>query len=82
MKAFAWNPVVFVSCGRQNTAAITQRGQLYTWGANSNGQLGYKIAGKYNASPKQVPELTFEGTKRRKRDRRGEERSGDTYIYM
>ena len=82
MTAFAWNPVVFVSCGRQNTAAITQSGQLYTWGANSNGQLGYKIAGKNNASPKQVPELTFEGTKRRKRDRRGEERSGDTNIYM
>lgn len=73
MEGLKWNKVVYVSCGKQNTAAITQRGQVYTWGANSNGQLGYKLVPqgtKNSAVPKQVAELDFEGMNKREEGKR------------
>ena len=30
-----------ISCGRYHTAALTKKGEVFTWGLNSYGQLGY-----------------------------------------
>ena len=33
--------VVHVACGNSYSAAITDKGQLYTWGSGENGRLGH-----------------------------------------
>ncbi|XP_006143352.1 probable E3 ubiquitin-protein ligase HERC6 [Tupaia chinensis] len=33
--------VVYISCGSEHTAVLTQNGAVYTFGANSSGQLGH-----------------------------------------
>lgn len=35
-----------ISCGSAHTAAVTTRGELYTWGSNVSGCLGHPIAYK------------------------------------
>lgn len=37
---FQHNPVVFIAAGFLHSAAVTQNGSLFTWGCNSDGQLG------------------------------------------
>lgn len=32
--------IVDVACGQFATAAVTDAGEVYTWGLNDNGQLG------------------------------------------
>jgi alpha-tubulin suppressor-like RCC1 family protein len=43
-----------VSCGQYHTAAIKTDGTLWTWGWNSNGQLGDNIAYIHKSSPVQT----------------------------
>ena len=38
---FKHEKVVFVAAGGHHTVAVTQKGQLYTWGCHSCGQLGH-----------------------------------------
>ena len=45
--------VASISCGNYHTAACTLDGQLYTWGANTDGQLGLDDFGD-RASPHRV----------------------------
>ena len=33
-----------IACGKRHSAAITENGQLYTWGSNEYGQLGRQAA--------------------------------------
>ena len=33
-------PIVDVACGREHSAAISARGNAYTWGLNTQGALG------------------------------------------
>jgi len=33
--------VIKIACGSNHTAALTEKGQLYTWGYGSNGRLGH-----------------------------------------
>ena len=34
-------PIAAVATGKHHTAAITRAGELYTWGSNRDGRLGY-----------------------------------------
>ncbi|GAM26734.1 hypothetical protein SAMD00019534_099090 [Acytostelium subglobosum LB1] len=44
-----------VACGSAHSMALTKDGQLFTWGSNSNGQLGLGIANSVNThSPTKV----------------------------
>ena len=50
-----------VACGGFHTAALTDDGQVWTWGQGSQGELGYECMAKQEA-PKHVPlELTVGG---------------------
>ena len=52
--------VVYIDCGVDHAAAVTDDGKLYTWGANVNGQLGYGSSfskSKIQYSPKIVSSL-------------------------
>jgi hypothetical protein len=79
-----WNPVVLVSCGGHSTAAITAKGHLYTWGDNSNGQLGYDFAGG-NSTPTLVPTLNNQGLNGKGGEREGvwggRGERGHGYLY-
>lgn len=42
-----------VACGQKHTAAVSDQGLVFTWGSNSNGQLGLgKVPGQIMARPK------------------------------
>eukprot|EP00033_Pygsuia_biforma_P002197 GCRY01002435.1.p1 GENE.GCRY01002435.1~~GCRY01002435.1.p1 ORF type:complete len:616 (+),score=164.16 GCRY01002435.1:108-1955(+) len=41
VEALLGHDVVRVSCGGSHTAALTQSGRLFTWGAGRNGRLGH-----------------------------------------
>lgn len=43
-----------ISCGAQHSAAVTEDGQLYTWGWNEYGQLGNGQAGGMSVLPSSV----------------------------
>lgn len=34
-------PIAMVATAKHHTAAITRSGELYTWGSNRDGRLGY-----------------------------------------
>lgn len=47
--------IVAVAAANKHSAAITASGRLYTWGDNTQGQLGYGTSGKaFNAAPRIV----------------------------
>lgn len=51
--------VTMVACGGMHTACVNREGEVFTWGSNSFGQLGYKLAGSaaragYSMTPRQV----------------------------
>ena len=41
-----------ISCGHNHTMALTERGQLYSWGDDRHGQLGL---GPTNLEPVRLP---------------------------
>lgn len=49
--------VVYVACGNQHTACVTEDGEVYTWGFGKNGALGH---GDWNqvSMPKKVEKLS------------------------
>ncbi|XP_061107095.1 probable E3 ubiquitin-protein ligase HERC4 isoform X2 [Conger conger] len=44
--------VIQVACGDHHTIALSRDGQLFTWGENSNGQLGQGEGGRSSETPK------------------------------
>ncbi|BES87517.1 e3 ubiquitin-protein ligase [Nesidiocoris tenuis] len=40
VKALATHTIVQIACGYRHSLALTNRGELYAWGANDHGQLG------------------------------------------
>jgi len=59
VEGFNGQRVVTVSAGQGHTAAVSDVGDLWTWGKNSNGQLGHG-GFRQELSPKQV-EITAKG---------------------
>lgn len=51
--------VTFVSAGGFHTAAITQDGTLYTWGSNSDGQLGIGHTDSVDGPQKVMEDVSF-----------------------
>ena len=52
--------IIYIDCGVDHAAAVTEDGKLYTWGANVNGQLGYGASfskSKIQFTPKVVSSL-------------------------
>jgi len=47
---------VMVACGHSHTAALTEAGVLFTWGLNTNGQLGLNLTSVF---PTFVPPMRF-----------------------
>lgn len=49
--------VVQIACGLEHAIALTNNGELYTWGSNSDGQLGLGQDVKSSIKPKLVSSL-------------------------
>lgn len=64
VEEFKHKSVAMVVCGGHSTAAVVTgqggQGQLYTWGHNDCGQLGYDSPPTGNSIPTVVPALTSE----------------------
>ncbi|XP_074084239.1 putative E3 ubiquitin-protein ligase HERC6 isoform X2 [Macrotis lagotis] len=50
--------VVFVSCGKEHSLAISKTGSVFSWGAGSEGQLGIGEFKKQNFIPKKIEDLS------------------------
>ncbi|XP_061107093.1 probable E3 ubiquitin-protein ligase HERC3 [Conger conger] len=50
--------VIQVACGDHHTIALSRDGQLFTWGKNSNGQLGQGEVGPSSQPPKRLFSLS------------------------
>lgn len=46
-----------MACGAAHSMAITEWGQLFTWGSNVCGQLGNNVLDSINVNPKLVKAL-------------------------
>ncbi|BFZ57618.1 hypothetical protein PYCC9005_004671 [Savitreella phatthalungensis] len=53
---------VAMAAAQDHSLAVTESGELYAWGANKHGQLGYEIdtAAGYSATPRKVVKLAKE----------------------
>lgn len=50
--------IIQVSCGNQHSMAVNEFGQLFSWGSNSVGQLGFKNeSASFYPEPKLVKAL-------------------------
>lgn len=49
-----------VACGANHTASISRRGELFTWGFGSNGELGH---GSWTALEVPVPRQAYAATR-------------------
>ncbi len=54
--------IVQLACGGYHTAALNAKGELYTWGWNHYGQLGYETATDDITVPTLVKELKSKKT--------------------
>lgn len=41
VKALGANVVIQIACGQKHTVALTNNGEVYSWGSNNEGQLGF-----------------------------------------
>ena len=52
-----------VAAGREHGLALTESGKVYSWGNNTNGQLGRTTSGTTNRTPGQIPAASFNNKK-------------------
>nr|XP_031849691.1 probable E3 ubiquitin-protein ligase HERC4 isoform X1 [Nomia melanderi] len=57
VKALGTSVIVQVACGMKHTIALTNNGELYSWGCNKEGQLGLDADVKNELKPKLVNSL-------------------------
>lgn len=58
VETLAGTKVVKVACGRNFTVALDEKGDLYSWGSNDNGQLGLGITDRIKQTPQKIRVLT------------------------
>ncbi|XP_056272847.1 probable E3 ubiquitin-protein ligase HERC4 [Pseudoliparis swirei] len=58
LEAFSNIAVSQVACGSRHSVALTQGGQVYTWGRDSRGQLGLGRSGRRSDSPQHLLSLS------------------------
>ncbi len=51
------NPIIKIAAGMYHSVVLKNDGTVYTFGYNSNGELGYASSGNYVSSPQKVPTL-------------------------
>ncbi|XP_030028644.1 probable E3 ubiquitin-protein ligase HERC4 isoform X2 [Manduca sexta] len=57
MKGLATKTVIQIACGAYHSIALTNNGELYTWGANSYGQCGLGNMSNKEMTPQQITSL-------------------------
>lgn len=57
LKALATRIVVQIACGLKHALALTNNGELYSWGSNKEGQLGIGSHIKKELKPKLISSL-------------------------
>lgn len=57
VKTLGTSVVVQIACGMKHSLALTNNGQLYSWGLNSDGQLGLGSDIKNEIKPKLIGTL-------------------------
>lgn len=57
VKALGTSIVIQVACGTNHALALTNNGELYSWGSNGEGQLGLGSDTKNEIKPKIVSSL-------------------------
>jgi len=58
VKVLGTSVVVQIACGQKHTLALTNNGEVYAWGSNSDGQLGLDTNVKLEKKPKLITALT------------------------
>ncbi|XP_017765568.1 PREDICTED: probable E3 ubiquitin-protein ligase HERC4 isoform X2 [Eufriesea mexicana] len=54
IKTLGTSVVVQIACGMKHALALTNNGELYSWGSNTEGQLGLGTHVKYEVKPKLI----------------------------
>lgn len=54
IKTLGTSVVVQIACGMKHALALTNNGELYSWGSNTEGQLGLGTDVKYEVKPKLI----------------------------
>lgn len=57
VKTLGTSIVIQIACGMKHALALTNNGELYSWGSNSEGQLGLGVNNKYEIKPKLINSL-------------------------
>lgn len=57
VKSLGTRVVVQVACGLKHTLALTNNGELYSWGSNREGQLGLGEGIKQETKPRLITSL-------------------------
>lgn len=57
IKALATKQVVQIACGSEHCMALTNTGELYSWGRNQYGQLGLGVKSDHEGLPNQIKSL-------------------------
>lgn len=57
VKTLGTSIVIQIACGMKHALALTNNGELYSWGSNSEGQLGLGVDNKYEIKPKLISSL-------------------------
>lgn len=57
VKTLGTRVIVQIACGLKHSIALTNNGELYAWGSNSDGQLGLGSNTKMELKPKLVSSL-------------------------
>lgn len=57
VKTLGTKVIVQIACGLKHSIALTNNGELYAWGSNSDGQLGLGSDTKMELKPKLVYSL-------------------------
>lgn len=57
VKTLGTSIIVQIACGMKHALALTNNGELYSWGSNSEGQLGLGVDIRYEIKPKLINTL-------------------------